>query len=187
MRKFVFSAWLAAGMLLSGAALAWTGQVTADVNMRTGPGTGYGVILVIPRGALVEVDSCTSWCAVWYAGRRGYVSARYVAGASGYRRPPPPPAVILPPPVYYPPPIYRGPRYYDPGYHPGYRPGYRPDHRPRPRPGPPPPPPPPPGGGGGPGPAPGPGSGKQPSTWPPAGGAAGGHWVPPPPSTKGGG
>ncbi|MEH0069409.1 hypothetical protein V6L77_02150 [Pannonibacter sp. Pt2-lr] len=54
MRKIAFSLALAVGLLGAGAANAWTAQATADINMRSGPGTGYAPLLVIPRGAVVE-------------------------------------------------------------------------------------------------------------------------------------
>ncbi|NBN62453.1 hypothetical protein GWI72_07510 [Microvirga tunisiensis] len=144
MRKLLFNAVLLGGLLGSGAALAWTAQSTADLNMRTGPGTAYPPILVIPRGALVEVGACNSWCSVFYAGYRGFVSGRFLAPVSGGYLPPPavivpPPVVIVPPPVYRPPvyrpPVYRPPVYRPPHYRPPeYRPPvYRPEpYRPEP-------------------------------------------------------
>lgn len=136
MRKFLFNAVLLGGLLSSGAAFAWTAQSSADLNMRTGPGTRYAPILVIPRGALVEVGACNSWCSVFYAGYRGFVSGRYLIPVSGGYAPPP--VIVVPPPVYRPPvyrpPVYRPPHYRPPNYRPPvyrpepYRPqeGYRP-------------------------------------------------------------
>lgn len=122
MRKIAFSLALAVGLLGAGAANAWTAQATADINMRSGPGTGYAPLLVIPRGAVVEAGACSSWCQVFFAGYRGFVSARYLApvGGGGYYQPapPPPPVVVVPPPYYRPAP----PPYYRPGPPPGYRP-----------------------------------------------------------------
>src|SRR5688500_3960669 len=48
---------LAAGLVdlsprVARAAAAWT---TTDLNLRSGPGTDYGVILVMPAGAYVEI------------------------------------------------------------------------------------------------------------------------------------
>jgi len=54
------------------------GVAISDVNMRTGPGTGYPVITTIPGGAPVEVLGCQSWCSVIYRGTEGFVSGRYV-------------------------------------------------------------------------------------------------------------
>lgn len=52
-----------------------------DLNMRQGPGTRYRPVLTIPRGARMPVLRCTSayeWCEVGYAGRAGWVAARYL-------------------------------------------------------------------------------------------------------------
>ncbi|CUB00864.1 SH3 domain-containing protein [Pannonibacter indicus] len=133
MRKIAFSIALALGLLGAGAANAWTAQATADLNMRSGPGTGYAPLLVIPRGAVVEAGACSSWCQVFYAGYRGFVSARYLAPAGGgYYQPVPPPVVVVPPPYYRPapPPHYRPPHYRPPYYRPG-RYDDRPPHRDR--------------------------------------------------------
>lgn len=114
MRKFAFALTLAVGMLSAGAASAWTAQATADINMRSGPGTGYAPVLIIPRGAVVEAGACSSWCQVFYAGYRGFVSSRYLAPAGGYYQPAPPPPVVVVPPPYYrpaPPPYYRPPHH----------------------------------------------------------------------------
>jgi len=54
---------------------------TANLNMRTGPGTSYQVIVVIPKGAAVSViDSSSSWYKVSYGGKTGYVSSTYLSG-----------------------------------------------------------------------------------------------------------
>lgn len=144
MRRLLFNAVLIGGLLSSGAALAWTAQSSADLNMRAGPGTGYAPILVIPRGALVEVGACNAWCSVFYGGYRGFVSGRYLIPVSGGYYPPPPvvvppPVIVVPPPVYRPPvyrpPVYRPPHYRPPQYRPPeYRPPvYRPEpYRPEP-------------------------------------------------------
>ena len=55
---------------------------TAALNMRTGPGTSYQVILVIPKGAEVAVlDSSSSWFKVSYGGKTGYASSAYLSGS----------------------------------------------------------------------------------------------------------
>ncbi|MFT0861187.1 SH3 domain-containing protein [Ancylobacter sp. G4_0304] len=59
------------------------GQATvrANVNVRSGPGTRYGVIGSLPAGSPVDIMSCTgSWCQTQY----GYVSARLVAQGALY-------------------------------------------------------------------------------------------------------
>ncbi len=52
-----------------------------DVNLRTGPGIGYGKITAIPAGAWMDVYGCYDWCEVNYRGWRGFVSARFVGDA----------------------------------------------------------------------------------------------------------
>jgi hypothetical protein len=52
-----------------------------NLNMRSGPGTGYQVIGVIPAGAPVDVLGCGGrWCRVSYAGRMGYANGSYLSG-----------------------------------------------------------------------------------------------------------
>ena len=74
---------LCAAALLTGLGLgvaeAATGFATGSVNLRMGPGAGYARIATIPAGAPVEVFRCTSWCQVAFAGRRGWVSSRYIS------------------------------------------------------------------------------------------------------------
>jgi uncharacterized protein YraI len=96
------------------AAQAYPAAARASVNMRTGPATTYRVAMVVPRGAQVDVRSCTTaWCRIAYRNRLGYVSRAYLA----VRPAPPPPPVAqrrpLPPP---PAPGYDDPRYDDPRY-----------------------------------------------------------------------
>ena len=118
-------------VLLMGAAQAATAVATASVNMRSGPGTKYRVIIVIPAGAPVEVNRCHRrrvWCDVSYGRYRGWVSGRYLdSGRYAYG---PGPAVTLG--------FFLGaPLWYDRWYHGGYyyhgRPPYYgrpPGHRP---------------------------------------------------------
>jgi uncharacterized protein YraI len=58
-----------------------TGEMTADVNLRTGPGTSYAVIRVIPQGAEVSLlgrDVNASWLFVAYQGQEGWAFSRYI-------------------------------------------------------------------------------------------------------------
>ncbi|WP_312653792.1 SH3 domain-containing protein [Proteiniclasticum sp.] len=56
---------------------------TANLNMRTGPGTGYAILLVIPKGSEVRVISTADgWSKVVYNGKSGYASSAYLK-ASG--------------------------------------------------------------------------------------------------------
>ena len=60
------------------AAAAWT---TTDLNLREGPGTWYGVILVMPAGAYVEVveDQQDGFYRVRYDGVSGWAYADYLS------------------------------------------------------------------------------------------------------------
>jgi uncharacterized protein YraI len=84
---------LAAGILVPGAAYAATSAVaTTELNMRTGPSTGYEVVDVIPDGGRVTVYGCVggyNWCDVSWNGYRGWASGNYLAylGERYYRDP----------------------------------------------------------------------------------------------------
>lgn len=95
-----------------------TATATADLNLRSGPGTGYRPIAVIPRGHPVQVHRCApSWCNVNFRGIVGWASARYLAMGPGMPQPVPP--IQLPQPVPpYPPPGFPFP---PPGW-PGFPP-----------------------------------------------------------------
>ncbi|MHA7776179.1 SH3 domain-containing protein [Roseibium sp. M-1] len=61
-------------------------NTTADLNMRTGPGTGYPVIITIPRGGNVTVSGCTadfSWCDAAFANAKGWVASKYLLYGGG--------------------------------------------------------------------------------------------------------
>ena len=58
---------------------------TANLNMRTGPGTSYAVVQVVPKGATVTVNpkGYAGYISVTYGGRTGYVLGAYLsAGGS---------------------------------------------------------------------------------------------------------
>ncbi len=55
-------------------------RVNTAVNMRSGPGSGHGVILVIPGKAAVQLYGCDSWCKVGYDGRTGYIYKSFLGG-----------------------------------------------------------------------------------------------------------
>jgi uncharacterized protein YraI len=117
--------------------LAKSALVTANVNLRSGPGTDSEIITTIPGGSTVRITRCSGeWCAVTWNGLRGYAIARnlYAGGprqARQYRAPPGyaedagdelgPPVVYGALGYYPPPPVVYGPGYYGPGY---YGPGW---------------------------------------------------------------
>ncbi len=119
---------------LAAPAAADAAYTAASVNLRSGPGTDYGVILTLPPGAYVNVHYCQpSWCSVTASGYDGWVAASYIGGGrpyypqprpyvyQAYPPPPPPPVYIEPAPYVYPGP-YVYPRPYPRPYRPG--PGY---------------------------------------------------------------
>ncbi|MCF1743537.1 SH3 domain-containing protein [Paradevosia shaoguanensis] len=135
LRKKILAGGLAAlaFAVTAGAAMAAPAFATSNVNVRSGPGTGYRAVDVLQRGDRVDVQQCRgSWCFISKPGPDGWVSANYLSSGGGdYYRPRPPR-----PPVY---PIYpRPPVYPDWGWNDGWRPGPGPGpgwgHRPPPRP-----------------------------------------------------
>jgi len=98
LRGLMIVAILAVALAAPGLASAATSIATGDVNLRTGPGTQYRKIVVVPAGARLRVYGCTSWCSVKYRNYRGWVSARYVAVGGFYR--PPAPLFRPPPPLF---------------------------------------------------------------------------------------
>jgi len=54
-------------------------QTTANLNLRTGTGTTYKVITVIPKGKQVTlISKHGTWFKVSYSGKTGYVSSTYL-------------------------------------------------------------------------------------------------------------
>nr|WP_314258608.1 SH3 domain-containing protein [uncultured Devosia sp.] len=66
------------------AANAAPGTVTSNVNVRSGPGTNYGVVDTVRRGTQVDVQQCQgSWCYIAKPGPDGWVSATYLNAGGG--------------------------------------------------------------------------------------------------------
>ncbi len=85
--------------LSAGAAFAAVATTTA--NVRSGPGTGYGIVDTLGAGEYVSITGqAGSWCRVSKPGPDGYVAC-YLLADSGFRGPRP-----LPPPVYVRPPSF---------------------------------------------------------------------------------
>jgi hypothetical protein len=102
------------GALSVADAAAKSATVTAEVNLRKGPGTDTEVLTLIPKGSTVEVDKCEKgWCQVKFNDLDGYSIAQNLGlgGPRPVRRPVGPPG--------YGPPGY-GPEGYGP--QPGYGP-----------------------------------------------------------------
>src|SRR5574344_1363612 len=60
---------------------AFQKYLTANLNLRTGPGTKFAVMMVIPRGTVVTIDEdCDcKWVPVEYNGKIGYISTKYLS------------------------------------------------------------------------------------------------------------
>ncbi|MBW6423778.1 SH3 domain-containing protein [Rhizobium sp. XQZ8] len=91
MKKFLMSVAALAALFVapSIANAAVSGFSTANVNMRSGPSTGYPAVTVIPEGTSVTIFGCMSsvnWCDVQFFGGRGWVSGSYVQAAYQSRR-----------------------------------------------------------------------------------------------------
>ena len=74
---------------LTSVATAAAGYVTADVNLRAGPSTGYPVVVTLPAGDDVEIFGCLSgysWCDIDWNGYRGWVSSLYLESIYEDRR-----------------------------------------------------------------------------------------------------
>ncbi|WP_073833056.1 SH3 domain-containing protein [Pseudovibrio exalbescens] len=113
------------GLLFFGQTYAYassTAYATTRVNMRTGPGTQYPVLLQVPRAGVTVVHRClrSRWCDASFRGVRGWIYGKYLRQGAL------PPRYIAPvpaPPNYtlrfeFGPPVYYRP--YRPRYH--YRP-----------------------------------------------------------------
>lgn len=78
-------------------AMAFPAQATANVNVRTGPGTNFSILDQLTTNENVEVVECTSsnWCYVDQNGVDGWVSKNFLRDMTP---PPPPPPTPTPPP-----------------------------------------------------------------------------------------
>ncbi len=73
---------------------------TTDLNLRSGPGTNYSVLTVIPAGASVTDNGSAGngFDAVIYRGTSGYAYAAYLSAGGGQPQPQPAPSPAPPPP-----------------------------------------------------------------------------------------
>lgn len=78
---------LAAAIMLGSAiaALATEATATTALNVRSGPGTGYGVVDTLTPGEVVDVTECqpNGWCYIQHPGPDGWVSSSYLTAAPG--------------------------------------------------------------------------------------------------------
>jgi len=76
-----------------------TGVTTGNLNMRSGAGTTFSILLTIPKGTTLSLQSVEGkWAKVSYSGKTGYVSTDYLQVAS-VTPPVAPPVVPETPPV----------------------------------------------------------------------------------------
>jgi uncharacterized protein YraI len=69
-------------------AQAAPGTVTTNVNVRSGPGTNYGVVSVALQGQRVDVQQCErSWCYISAGRVSGWVSQQYLQATGGGNTP----------------------------------------------------------------------------------------------------
>ncbi|HWV19942.1 MAG TPA: SH3 domain-containing protein [Devosia sp.] len=100
-RKLITSALATLAVLATTAAASAAPAIaTGNVNVRSGPGTGYAVVDALRRGERVDIQYCRgSWCFVQKRGPDGWVSANYLSSGGGwnggwdddYYQPAPPP------------------------------------------------------------------------------------------------
>lgn len=85
-RKLITSALATLAVLATTAAASAAPAVaTSNVNVRSGPGTGYAVVDALRRGEQVDVQYCRgSWCFVQKRGPDGWVSSNYLSSGGGW-------------------------------------------------------------------------------------------------------
>ncbi|TDQ64027.1 peptidase inhibitor family I36 [Maritalea mobilis] len=67
-------------ILSTSAAFATSAQATTALNVRTGPGTSFGVVDTLTPGENVDVNECAEngWCYIEHEGPDGWVSSNYL-------------------------------------------------------------------------------------------------------------
>ncbi|MBZ9896696.1 MULTISPECIES: SH3 domain-containing protein [unclassified Mesorhizobium] len=110
---------LAAILGTSAAAFAYSAHTTTNLNVRSGPGSGYAKVGTLPAGYRVNVTGCQpGWCRIHGGGFSGWASSGYLSRAHVVR----PPVIIVRPP--------HGPPHWQ--HRPHRPPHHRPPHKPRP-------------------------------------------------------
>jgi hypothetical protein len=86
MKSLLTASALAAIAGLSFATLVVGAEATGSVNVRSGPGTQYGVVDTLQRGEDVNVEGCRSsgWCLIEHSGPDGWVSSRYLTNSDDF-------------------------------------------------------------------------------------------------------
>lgn len=85
-RKLIASALATLAVLATtAAASAAPAFAASNVNVRSGPGTGYAIVDALRRGEQVDVQYCRgSWCFVQKRGPDGWVSSNYLTSGGGW-------------------------------------------------------------------------------------------------------
>lgn len=83
LRTIVAAAALAVAGLMAGTSVAAAADAaaTTTLNVRSGPGTGFGVVSTLQRGQIVELLDCNrspGWCLIDDRGRQGWASSRFL-------------------------------------------------------------------------------------------------------------
>jgi hypothetical protein len=66
-------------------ATSQTAIATANVNLREGPGTNFGSMGQVPKGAAVTLEQCNEsgeWCAIRFGEAQGFVAGQYLSVVS---------------------------------------------------------------------------------------------------------
>ncbi len=83
--------------LSASSAVAAPAVVETDSNLRSGPGTRYSSMAVLPGGTTVDVQGCTgSWCSVAAGPTQGFVSRRLLSFGTAAIAPAPYPVPAAP-------------------------------------------------------------------------------------------
>lgn len=135
LRLLLFFATILAGVFgTSAGAFAFSAHTTTNLNVRSGPGTGFHRVATLPTGTRVDVRSCQgSWCDIRTSNVRGWASANHLSRSQVVV---PPPVVVRPPHWHHRPPHWqhRPPHHRPPHWRPPHHrpPHHRPPHKPRP-------------------------------------------------------
>lgn len=86
--------------VMTAGAFAWEAYATNALNVRSGPGTNYGVVTTLQRHQVVDVQYCRSgWCFLDTGryGRTGWASQNYLREVGNWAPPRPNPPSWQPP------------------------------------------------------------------------------------------